>query len=522
VSTRLVVIGDALLDRDLSGTVDRVCPDAPVPVVDEVVERLRPGGAALAACLAAAAGDDVEVVLVTSLGHDLAAGTVLELLGSAGVEVEVLRRRGATLEKTRVRAGGQSLLRFDRGRRSDDIEPAEHRVVEMVAGADAVLVADYGAGVATVAELRQAMTSARRPRRPLVWDPHPRGADAVSGAWLITPNEPEVEALDVLVAAGIGARGSQRSGRLAHAAARGRRLAQRWQARSVAVTLGADGALLVEGDQAPLVVPADPITGDACGAGDCFAGAAAIALARGAVPSEAVTEAVAAAGRFITAGGAAGWSSSRTPARQPPTPPHAQPARQPAPPAHSALRPPSLRQESPLSQLHATVLGAGARLAMPGAVGLDDALSVVRGSRKVGGTVVATGGCFDLLHAGHVAVLSQARRLGDCLVVCLNSDASVRRLKGPGRPLQSAEDRAAVLASLACVDAVVTFDEDTPAEVLDRLRPDLFAKGGDYALGTLPEEEVLAAWGAQVVLLPYLPGRSTSALVEEAGRQAGC
>jgi rfaE bifunctional protein nucleotidyltransferase chain/domain len=134
---------------------------------------------------------------------------------------------------------------------------------------------------------------------------------------------------------------------------------------------------------------------------------------------------------------------------------------------------------------------------------------------------VATGGCFDILHAGHVSVLAQARALGDCLIVCLNSDRSVRRLKGPGRPLVAAEDRAAVLGALAAVDAVVVFDEDTPEAVLEQLRPDVFAKGADYADADLPERRLLQTWGGEVVLLPYLEGRSTSGLVEQVSRRAG-
>jgi D-beta-D-heptose 7-phosphate kinase / D-beta-D-heptose 1-phosphate adenosyltransferase len=134
--------------------------------------------------------------------------------------------------------------------------------------------------------------------------------------------------------------------------------------------------------------------------------------------------------------------------------------------------------------------------------------------RRAGGTVVATGGCFDLLHPGHVATLRAARGLGDCLVVCINSDDSVRRLKGPSRPLVTAADRARVLEALEFVDAVVVFEEDTPAQILDRLRPDVWAKGGDYAGADLPEAAVLRRWGGQAVVLPYLDGHSTTALVE--------
>jgi rfaE bifunctional protein nucleotidyltransferase chain/domain len=134
--------------------------------------------------------------------------------------------------------------------------------------------------------------------------------------------------------------------------------------------------------------------------------------------------------------------------------------------------------------------------------------------------VVATGGCFDLLHAGHVQMLEEARRLGDALVVCLNDDASVRRLKGPGRPVVTAGDRADVLRALRCVDAVLVFGEDTPAEALRALRPDVWAKGGDYALAELPEAPVVEAAGGRVVLLPHLDGRSTTRILEEATLRA--
>lgn len=132
--------------------------------------------------------------------------------------------------------------------------------------------------------------------------------------------------------------------------------------------------------------------------------------------------------------------------------------------------------------------------------------------------MVAAGGCFDLLHAGHVHLLAAARLLGDCLIVCLNSDASVRRVKGPERPLVPQQDRQATLEALSCVDAVAVFDEDTPASLLDRLRPHIFAKGGDYSGRPLSESDILARWGGQVVTLPYLDGRSSSALIKLASR----
>jgi rfaE bifunctional protein nucleotidyltransferase chain/domain/rfaE bifunctional protein kinase chain/domain len=444
----LLVVGDALLDRDLVGTVDRLCPDAPVPVVDQPVEVSRPGGAGLAALLAAADGRDV--VLVTALAPDAAGDELRALLDRAGVDVVDLGLDGATPEKVRIRTDGRSLLRLDRGGpagRPGDLAGA-------LPGADAVLVADYGRGVARGPRLRAALAGLGR--TPVVWDPHRRGPEPVAAVTLATPNSAEAAHF-----------APGHDGPLLTATtARARELLERWSATAVSVTLSGRGALVVSGDAPPSVVPAPAVPcPDPCGAGDRFASAAAGLLADGALPSEAVAGAVVAASSFVAAGGA---SSVRVGADPPAAPtPH-----------------PTAEQ-------------------------------VVAQVRAAGGTVVATGGCFDLLHAGHVAVLQQARALGDCLIVCLNSDASVRRLKGPSRPLQRQDDRAAVLRALGCVDAVAVFDEDTPVPLLERLRPDVFAKGGDYALTAIPEADVVASWAGQAVVLPYLDGRSTTALIRE-------
>jgi rfaE bifunctional protein nucleotidyltransferase chain/domain len=169
--------------------------------------------------------------------------------------------------------------------------------------------------------------------------------------------------------------------------------------------------------------------------------------------------------------------------------------------------PPAVQQEVPAVD--------DVRRPPPGSI--EAAAEVAERVRARGGTVVATGGCFDLLHAGHVATLEAARSLGDCLVVLLNSDDSVRRLKGPTRPIQADQDRVRVLAALDAVDAVAVFGEDTPVEALRRLRPHMWAKGGDYSIEQMPEAEVMNEWGGQVIVLPYLDGRSTTRLVQYAG-----
>ncbi|MGW5558710.1 PfkB family carbohydrate kinase [Micromonospora sp. NPDC003944] len=466
----VVVLGDTLLDRDVEGVVNRLCPDSPVPVLDETAAVDRPGGAGLAAVFAAAQG--AEVVLVTALADDAGGARLSALLTAAGVQVYPLTLSGATPEKVRLRARGRVLLRHDRGGTSGEPGQPSEEVLRVIAGASAVLVSDYGRGVARQPALRDALAATRA---PVVWDPHPRGPAAVPGVHLVTPNESEVREL---VPALPGA------SRLATASRGAQGLRRRWRAGAVAVTLGGDGALLCHAGSTPLVVPTPgSAEGDTCGAGDRFAAAASIALAQGALVSEAVQAAVAEASAYVAGGGVA--------AALPPT---------------RAGDTPQSRPRTPDGAV-ADRVGVAAVAALLGEV------------RATGGTVVATGGCFDLLHAGHVATLEAARQLGDCLIVCLNSDASVAGLKGPDRPVLSEGDRSRLLAALSCVDAVLVFDEPTPAAALSWVRPDVWVKGGDYATGggdataALPEAQVLRRWGGNTVVVPYLDGRSTTDLI---------
>lgn len=463
----LVVVGDALLDCDVDGQVSRLCPDAPVPVLEDAVPAWRPGGAALAALLAAAG--ETPVVLIAPLGDDEASATVRALL-EPHVTVVSLPLTGQLAEKTRYRAGGRTLLRADRG--SGTAGPAGAEAAEALAAAGAIVVADYGRGVTADVSIRAAL-SQQAQRVPLVWDPHPRGASPVPHVRLATPNYAEAVA-----AAGQPAVASHHL--LQSAAAAAGQLSRSWEANAVAVTIGERGSVLVQGGAGPLVVPAQRLAAtDTCGAGDSFAAAAVAALRQGALTSEAVTVATTAASAYLAAGGARLYSSpSRTSAVT--MPPQAG--------TGQAAGAPVRRRTS------------------------QDALELARWIRGAGGTVVATGGCFDLLHAGHVSLLQAARSLGDCLIVCLNSDDSVRRLKGEGRPLNHEADRVDILAALGCVDAVTVFTEDTPCAVLGRIQPDIWVKGGDYDGRDLPEAALLEDWGGVAVTVPYLSGRSTTRL----------
>ncbi|WP_269856920.1 PfkB family carbohydrate kinase [Streptomyces sp. RPT161] len=456
----LVVVGDALLDRDIDGQATRLAPDAPAPVVEVHGVRTRPGGAGLAAALAAR--DGREVILVTALGQGEADDTVRSLLADR-VRIVDFPLNGTIPVKSRVRAGNRPLARLDDGGGTPG-EPTEP-VRRAIAEAGAVLVSDYGRG--TACALRSQLAEAAQ-RVPVVWDPHPRGGAPVPGVRLATPNATEARALTEHMVAADG-------NPLRQYAARADALCDHWHAAAVVITLGERGALLSRGSASPMLLPARrQAAGDPCGAGDCFAATAASALADGGLIEEAVQCAVTAATDFVAHGGVGNpalWSA------------------------------PSTTRAEPVPQS-------------------ADPFALARSVRASGGTVVAAGGCFDLLHVGHVGLLESARRAGDCLIVCMNGDASVTRLKGPGRPLVPAADRARVLSALACVDAVAVFDEDVPVELLRKLRPDVWVKGGDYTAEALPEADVLRSWGGQALVLPYIDGRSTTELALRAAAAA--
>ncbi len=457
----LVVLGDSMLDIDIEGDASRLSPEAPVPVVDVTRQRRRPGGAGLAALLAARSGKDV--ILITALGSDDLGDALLNLL-TDHVEVCSLPLEGSTVCKCRVAAGEIPMLRVDSGSGRARRTPLPPAAVRALTSAGAIMVADYGRGVAALPTIRQALLEMHSV--PVVWDPHPRGPAPVRGCTVVTPNADEAR-----LSCGAD-----------HPAEQGRQLCENWQARSVAVTIGSRGAVLTEATDPPRTthVPvsdlARPRPGrlDACGAGDQFAVAAAVALLEGADVRQAVRAAVSSATQFVHDGGATHVSTVSG-------------------------------SES---------IDLSARLAEPKA--LPDAFEVAARIRRAGGRLVATGGCFDLLHRGHISLLNQARALGDALIVCLNSDASVRRAKGSGRPVVPQEDRARVLSALAAVDGVAIFEEKTPAALLGRLQPDIWVKGQDYADRIMPEAEVVERLGGQVVLLPVVPGYSTTRLVHTA------
>ncbi|WP_309105716.1 PfkB family carbohydrate kinase [Arthrobacter sp.] len=457
---RIVVVGDVLLDVDLAGHASRLSPDAPVPVVDVGSVHRRAGGAGLVAKMLAADGH--HVTLVTVLSDDESASHLERALD--GVTVIAGPSGAPTPVKTRVRADGHPVVRFDEGCEPPPVPAVTQPMLHALGQAKAIVVADYGRGLTAAPELRVILESLAS-KVPIVWDPHPAGAEPVRGVHAVTPNLTE--------ARGFWARpgelrssepkGDERNEDPGYIAAA---LLRNWHSKAVLVTMGARGAVLVREDGRPaLTIPA-PATSvsDPCGAGDRLAASLVVHLLDGHNVDDSAVLAVREAAAFLGAGGVATLAGERQPVK-----------------------------------LH----GSG-----------TDALALAGNVHAAGGTVVATGGCFDLLHAGHTRALAAARKLGDCLIVCLNSDDSVRRIKGEHRPIMSQEDRTEMLLALEYVDAVMVFDEDTPIVCLDKLRPDLWVKGGDYDVTELPETAIVESWGGRCTTVPYHPARSTSNLAE--------
>jgi rfaE bifunctional protein nucleotidyltransferase chain/domain len=467
---RIVVLGDVLLDVDVAGHATRLSPDAPVPVVDVADVRRRAGGAGLVAKMLA--GDGHNVTLVTVLSDDDSAMHLERAL--EGVTVVAGLSGVPTPVKTRVRADGHPVVRFDEGCDPPPVPTVTLPMLHTLTQAAAIVVADYGRGLTASQKVRAVLESLAG-RVPIVWDPHPAGTDPVPGVDIVTPNLSEARGLLAKISAMIPATISDKesgdgefpdSERRDDPAYMGAILLRNWHAKAVLVTLGERGGVLVRDDGRPaLSIPAPSTTvSDPCGAGDRLAASLAVHLLEGRNVDDSAVLAVREAAAFLEAGGVATLTAEPQPVK-----------------------------------LH----GRG-----------TDALALARNVHEAGGTVVATGGCFDLLHAGHIRALAAARKLGDCLVVCLNSDESVRRIKGEDRPIISQEDRAEMLLALEYVDAVLVFDEDTPEVCLEKLRPDLWVKGGDYDVTELPEAALVESWGGRCTTVPYHPARSTSNLAE--------
>lgn len=458
---RILVAGDVMLDRYWHGATSRISPEAPVPVVRVEAMEERAGGAGNVALNLAALGSAVS--LLGYCGQDEAGGSLARLLENAAIDCALHHVESQpTITKLRILSRHQQLIRLDFEDSFRAVEPAGLLAdfARLVADADAVVLSDYGKG--TLAAVRECIEMARSAAKPILVDPKGRNFELYRGATLITPNRGEFEAVA----------GTCRDD--AELEEKGRAMLEHLELEALLITRSEQGMTLLERGVPARHLPTHAReVYDVTGAGDTVISVLAAGLAAGMKLADATQLANLGAGLVVGKLGAAGVS----------------------------------REE-----LDAALHGPRAR--RRGVIAPDALPPILAAARREGEKIVATNGCFDILHPGHVHYLQQARDLGDRLVVLVNGDASVRRLKGAGRPVNPLEDRMAMLAALECVDWVVPFEEDTPRDLIGRLLPDVLVKGGDYRdITDIAGHDHVLAHGGEVRLLGFVDGYSTTRIL---------
>lgn len=474
---KILVVGDVMLDTYHFGQVNRISPEAPVPVFLETgSERHVPGGAANVAVNIAAIG--VPVDLCTVVGDDENANKLKDLLHERNVDTGLFCTDGKrrTTEKLRyIGPNNQQILRAD----TEDTSDIAFEVIRSQIGIitseieeyGLFLLSDYGKGVLTEEAAQALIRLANENHIPVLVDVKDKSCQKYRNATLLKPNRKELAELtgmctdteEAVVAAAEYLCGAA-------------------SCRYVLTTLGAAGMFLVErGNVTKTVKSAAREVYDVTGAGDTSIAYLAAELALGKDMAEAVEIANYAAGLQVAKVGT------------------------------------SIVYPEEVARAMNCAGGDDKRLDFYHAEGL----ARLKEKQRVGRKVIFTNGCFDILHAGHITYLSEAKRLGDILVVGVNSDASVRRLKGEDRPVNTLEDRLTLLSALECVDYVVMFEEDTPLEIIKKIEPDVLVKGGDYRIDAVVGAREMAARGKEVKVLPFVAGKSTTGIIERMNKRKG-
>ncbi len=475
---RILVVGDLIVDSYVSGEVSRISPEAPIPVLNARSTDERLGGAANVAANLRSMEAAVEVIGL--LGDDSRGRRLIGMLEEIGVETAccIIDPERPTIEKTRMMSGIHQMLRVDWEKTTSIPKPLLERLIarldERISLAKAVILSDYGKGLLVPELLGAAIASAKKHRVPVLVDPKGSDYRRYRGATLVTPNRKEAEEA-------IG----RRIASLDDVPRAARELIAAAELDAAVITLGADGMYWEDkasarGSRVPTVARA---VFDVTGAGDTVIAHLALCLGAGLSLDVAVHLANQAAGITVGKRGAA-----------------------------------STTREEMLTVLGESPEHRG-KILRP--EDIEVAVSEWRAQNK---RIVFTNGCFDILHAGHVDYLRFARSKGDVLLVGLNDDESVRRAKGPNRPVNTLADRLAVLAALEMVDAVVPFVEDTPAKLIERVTPHVLVKGQDWEGKGVVGREWVEQHGGQVHLAPLLPGRSTTSIIERAktGEKPSC
>lgn len=459
----VLVIGDIMLDRYWFGDAARISPEAPVPVVQVKQIDERPGGAGNVALNLAALG--AKVTLVGIAGKDDAARILQEQLSASNVKHDIQQSQHIpTITKLRVISRHQQLIRLDFEEKFPSFNPDDLIALyqKHLLTANLVILSDYNKG--TLACAQKLIHLAKAANIPVLVDPKGTDFSVYHGANVITPNLKEFEAI-------MGPSQSE-----AELVEKGLHFLREHKIDSLLLTRGERGMTLIQQNHEEIHLPAHARqVFDVTGAGDTVIATLGAALAAGAELSQAMILANLAASLVVAKLGAATIS---------------------APELQVAL--------------------SGVSSHSSGIVNEDQLLMAISDARLRGKKIVFTNGCFDILHAGHVTYLQQAKQLGDYLIVAINDDDSVKRLKGPGRPINNVKQRLAVLAGLGVVDWVISFADDTPERLLKKLQPDILVKGGDYTVGQVVGAEIVYAYGGDVRVLGVIKDLSTTAIIERA------
>ncbi len=466
---RVLVVGDLMLDRYIWGDVERISPEAPVPVVRSVRRSEHPGGAGNVALNVAGLG--AKVTLLSFCGEDADGYAVEQALRDAGVEPDLVKTAShPTTTKMRILAGRQQMLRLDT-ERTEGYPPEAYesllaKVDALAGNAGAVVLSDYAKGALTEEVCQRTIQAARRAGVPVLVDPKQRDFWRYRGATTICPNLAELS-----VATGVPA------ANLEGLLVAGQKMVEDLDLESVTATMSEKGIAVLRRDRRYIAPSVAQQVFDVSGAGDTVIATLALSLASQLEMEAAVELANVAAGIVVSKVGTV----------------------------------PVNRDELLVSLMPQIELQAQEKV-----LSLDALRGRVSAWRSSGQRIVFTNGCFDLLHIGHITLLEEARHEGDRLVVAINSDASVRRLKGETRPIVGERERGRILAALAAVDAVVTFDDPTPVRVIETLRPDVIVKGGDYSEETVVGSAEVRSWGGRVKIVPTVEGFSTTKLIAKA------
>jgi len=461
-NARLLVIGDVMLDRYWHGSASRVSPEAPVPVVKVANREDRPGGAGNVALNIAALGSAVRLVGV--VGDDETGLELYSRLKAAGVYCDFLQsEEKPTITKLRIISQHQQLIRldFEKAFEASDIIGLQDKAKSLVDDSQVMVLSDYGKGA--LQDINDLIDLGRSRNIPIIVDPKGTDFTKYRGATLITPNLTEFEAV-------VG--GSDNEDEFVN---KGLRLVRELNLEAILITRGEHGMTLIRPDSPELHLPARAQeVFDVTGAGDTVISVLAASMAAGDGFADATALANLAAGLVVGKLGTA------------------------------AISGPELRRAMLADQNS----GRGVMTA-------EQLQIVVQDAKAHGEKIIFTNGCFDIIHAGHVGYLADAKQLGDRLVVAINDDDSVRRLKGAGRPINPVERRMAVLAGLEAVDWVVSFSEDTPEPLLESLQPEVLVKGGDYTKDQVVGGSYVESYGGMVRVLEFLDNCSTSAIMEK-------